>query len=377
MKANQIFIIVIIYLFPLLIYGQSDYIETDSVLTAGIKIIDGGDSENSEVCQVKIDGKTYRFSPFELKEYGFDNGRIYVSKNIYIPDSSAKKVFLERLVKGNTSLYYYKRKTTKVFLIERDSSKLIELPKIDKETNTVTFHEKLLEITTDCQNISEATKLVTYDKKSFTKLFQRYNSCELRPFPFLKYGIIFGYATSKMSFTPSSELHYSDKFTYTYDPGITVGIFIDKPVYMSDFSIHSELLFSRNGYSYNWSDENHDVDLVINLTSISIPVLIRYSYPSIKGRPFINVGGTYVNNIRKNCSEYEAVITGNAINIKKYNEESTITSNLLGFTVGGGFQYKLNYKNNASIELRYEKLQGGSYSGAFKETIHIISSFNF
>jgi hypothetical protein len=375
MKANHIFIIAIIYLFPTLIYGQGNYIETDSVLTVNIKIIDGGDWKNSEVCQVKLGGITTLLSPFEVKEYGFANGRTYVSKNIFTSDSSAKKVFLERLVKGNTSLYYYKRKTTKIFFLERDNSLLIELPKIDK--GTITFHEKLLEITSDCQNISEATKLVTYDKKSFTKLIQRYNSCELKPFPFLKYGLVFGYATSKMSFTPNSKLHYSDKFTYTYDPGITVGIFIDNPVYMSDFSIHSELLFSRNGYSYNWSDENHDVDLVINLTSISIPVLIRYSYPSIKGRPFINVGGTYVNNIRKNCSEYEAVITGNAINIKKYNEESTITSNLLGFTVGGGFQYKLNYKNNASIELRYEKLQGGSNSGAFKETIHIISSFNF
>jgi hypothetical protein len=378
MKANQIFLVVIIYLFPLLIYGQSNYIETDSVLTiGGIEIIDGKDWENSEVCQVKMGGKTTRFSPLELEEYGFTDGRIYVSKNIHKTDSSTKRVFLERLVKGNITLYYYKGKTTKTFYLERDSSLLIELPKTDKGNNAVSFHETLLETTSDCQNISEATKLVSYNKKSFTKLIQRYNSCKLRPFPFLKYGLIVGYAASKISFAANSEFLYSSQFDYKYDPGITLGIFIDNPVFMSDFSINLELLFSRNGYSYNWSDENHDVDLVINTTSISLPVLIRYSYPSIKGRPFINVGGTYVNNIRNDCQEYEAVIMGNAINIKKTNEESTISSNMLGLTLGAGFQYKVTYKNYASIELRYDKLQGVSHSGSLKETIQLISSFNF
>ena len=142
----------------------------------------------------------------------------------------------------------------------------------------------------------------------------------MKPFPFFKYGFIVGYAASKISILANSEFPYSNNIDYKYDPGITMGIFIDKPVFVSEFSIRSELLFSRNGYSYNWSDGNLDVDLLINTASITIPLLIRYTHPSVKVSPFLNVGGTYTYNIRRDGQAYESLLSYNLINIRKLNE---------------------------------------------------------
>lgn len=371
---KHLYFIFLISLFPILSFGQSDYFETDSLKSVGIKLIDGGEMINSQFCQVKKRDKTIHFTPYEIKEFGFRDGRVYISKEINIDDSS-RKVFLERLDKGKTILYYYKGKGIKTFFIQKDSTLFVEMPK--KKSEDEDYSEQLLNLTKDCSNVLDACKLVSYNKKSLTKLIYRYNKCELKPFPHFKYGFLLGYEFLQL--IPSGEQNNKlGCFDYKYDGGFSIGLFLDNPVLVSDFSVHAELIFSTHGYSYNAQVDNKDLDFVANFTSLNIPVLIRYSYPTNKIRPFANMGlvGTY--HIKNETLFYETTFLENTIEINNAINNSMINDFQLGYVIGGGVEYKLNYKKSLFFELRYnnqQSLEDFEFLGA--SVFSVLTGINF
>lgn len=111
---KYLYILFLIVFFPILAFGQNEYFSTDSITSTGIKLIDGGDLINSKLCQVKKGDKIIEYTPYEVKEFGFKDGRVYVSKEIQVSDSTIK-VFLERLYEGKTT-FIIKRKVVNRFL---------------------------------------------------------------------------------------------------------------------------------------------------------------------------------------------------------------------------------------------------------------------
>lgn len=370
---KHLYIIFLISLLPILSYGQSEYFSTDSTSTYGIELVDGGDMINSQLCQVKKGDKILQYTPYEVKEFGFKDGRVYVSKEIQIDDSS-KRVFLERLNKGNTTLYYYRGKGLKTFFIQKDSTLFVEMPKQGTEED---YSTQLFNLTKDCSNVSDACKLVSYNKKSLSKLISRYNQCELKPFPHFKYGFLIGYEFLRL--IPSSEQDDNLKyFDYKYDGGFTIGVFLDNPILVSDFSLQIELLLSKHGYSYNKLVDNKDLDFVANLTSLNVPLLFKYAYPSNKIRPFINAGinGTYF--IENETHLYETTINETTIEINYTEIKSMISDFKLGFVIGGGLEYKLNYKKSLFFELRYcNQYNQGDTEFLGGSVFSVLSSINF
>jgi len=380
MKIKLLFLVLIGLSMPRHFLAQSNYVDFINTSIIGINLVDEGDILNSRNCQFSKEGITYNYSPSEVNEYGFKDGRVYVSKAIHITNTFTKRVFLLRLVKSNTSLYYYKSRANKTFYIEKDSTLFMELPKLDREDKKINFHNKLLVFTSDCQNVSDATKLVTYSKKSLSELIRRYNNCELKPFPFFKYGTFLGYGISKISSSPKTGNTYLNKINFKFDPGFILGLFIDYPISFSNFSLHTELQYSKNRYLYNWIVENKENDLLIKTTALSSPLLLRYSYPSKKIRPFINSGFIYSYYL-KNDNILDVIISkGDLTKIIETSESKYFftSKNLVGFSIGGGTQYELNCKNIVSIELRYEKLLGTSeFNSSDKNSFQVISSINF
>lgn len=377
MMIKYSFVFLITFFLPFQISGQGSYIEKDSATTIGIKLIDGGEKLNSKFCQVKKDGNIIQYSAIEVKEYGFEKGRVYISKDIQTNDTSIHRVFLERLINGKTSLYYYRGKGVKTYFIEKDSSLFTELAK-GGESNETDFNEKLLNITSDCENISDAVKLVSYNKKSLSTLIDRYNKCELKPFPFFRYGFILGYGFTKLNPSPGNEMTYLSEFDYKYDPSYILGVFIDCPIFVSYYSFHTELLYSGNGYSYTLRTGNRDYDLVINTTSLSLPLLLRYTIPSKSIRPYFELGAIYTYNLRNESTKYESIIDGSLIDVISVSEESLIPENQAGFSIGAGVQYNLSLKNILSLGLRYyNQYPVGNSSSFSNKSFQIISSISF
>lgn len=372
--------IILILFFPILSFGQSDYFVTDSALFV-MKLIDGGELINSRLCQVKKGKEIIDYSPYEVTEYGFKDGKVYISKEIQLADSS-KRVFLQRLYDGETTLYYYRGESVNTFFIEKDSSLFVELPKqVDAKEH---YSEALLSLTDDCPNVSDACKLVSYNKKSLSKLITRYNKCELKPFPHFKYGLIIGYESSKLVplEKPKQESDFIiydtesdfDYFDYKYDNGFSVGLFVDNPIFASDFSLHAELLFSKHGFSYKYTSATKDLDLDINVSTLRVPLLIRYTLPVNNLRPYFNTGPIYSYNIKNKSPFHRMDISGNSTEIDNSIEGPIIPTNEIGFAVGCGLEFDIDFKRALFLEIRYSTQFGISGDFASRKSLLNIST---
>jgi len=350
-------------------------------MSVGVKLINGGELVNSRLCQVQLGEKTTEYTPYEVEEYGFENGRIYVSKEIRLADSP-QRVFLERLHKGETSLFYYRQKGVKTFFIQKDSNLLVEIPK--RNAAGEDYSKQLLNLTNDCPDVSDASKLVSYKKDPLTKLITRYNDCELKPFPHFKFGLIIGYEFAKLV---PSEKHidgndniirdrdnYLDQFDYKFDGDFSIGLFIDNPIFVSDFSVHAELLFSKHGYTYNYTSNAKDLDLKMNISSLSLPLLLRYTLPENKFRPYFNAGLRYAYLIKNDYSLYETSKTDNTIKPKSLIEGSILSKSEIGYAVGCGLEYDLDFKRAIFLEVRFSKLYGISKDYSNKNSMINIST---
>lgn len=378
MKAKITFMLLIVFFIWPRIIGQTSFVEFDSITYGGATLIDGGDRINSSVCQIKKGEEILKYSPEQVNRYGLSDGRIYVSKEIHVNDTSVQRVFLEQLIKDKTTLYYYKGKSLKTFFIEKDSTLFMELRKNDNLNHRNSFHDNLFNFASDCRNVSDASKLVTYNRRALSEFIQRYNNCDSKPFPFFKYGFILGYGLTKVSPASSTDLDYLYHINFKYDPGYILGLFIDCPILVSDISFHSEFLYSKNGYSYSLDNSGDIIDLVINTTSLSIPVLIRYTLPTLKTQPFFEFGGIYTYNVRNEGIELESSKNNDVITVLNASYNTLVPDRQIGYSFGGGIQFSLRYRNILTLGLRYSKLYRISEQGALNEkAINIISSISF
>ena len=347
---NKALLALALLLSALIVKGQSEYFSTDIKTSYGVKLVDGGDLINSQLCQVKTGNKIVKYSPYEVQEYGLKNGRVYIARKINSADSS-KMVFLERLYNGKTTLYYYRGSGIKIYFIEKDSTVFIEIPK--KADSKKHYSEVLSNYTADCPNVSSVCKLVSYSKKSISKLISRYDNCELKPFPHFRYGLLMGYEVSKLIASDEHD-EYLEYFDFDYEGSPSIGIFLDNPVLASDFSVHMELLFSKHAFSYYNLTGNRELDFVANLSVVNVPLFVRYTYPSNKIRPFINLGpiGSYI--VKNETLLFETILSENAIEINVPKQSASMISDFqAGGVIGSGLEYKLNYKNSLFFELRY------------------------
>ena len=369
---KQTFIIALILSIPIISLGQVNYIATDTSSSIGVELIKGITIENCQVCRVNVKNKIIQYSPYEISEYGFKDGSIYVARDIYISDT-LKRVFLERLHNDKMVLYIYKERGYKTFFIEKDSTLFNEIPK--KNIDGKSYHVQLMEISKDCPSVSQVSQLAGYNKYSLVKFFKLYDNCKTRPFPHFKYGPILSYEFVKLIPSNDDQLESISYFNFDYDGSFSAGMFFDCPIYASDFSIHSEILFSKHGYSYNNLVEGKDMDFVANLSSLKIPLFLRYTIPLNSVRPFLNIGISNLYYFRDETNIYETTINANTIIINDVYTTSLINKAYIEFSIGGGFEYPLNYKNSMFFEVRYSKSKVVEL--LCTKGISIITGYNF
>lgn len=358
-------------------FGQQNYFYTDSLNSSGISIVDGGSRRNSQQFELKEGEKTVIYSPGVVKEYGFKDGRVYVARKINFGDT-LKWVFLERLVKGKINLYFYQGAREKKFFLEKNNLNMVELLKTDSSKENFTFRDLLKDYTKGCDHIIEPIKLVNYDRTSLTILIKRYNLCQDKPFPFTKYGIILGYGVN----TIIQNSHISDaslkNAVFSKDNSILVGVFLDYPILNSYFSFHPEVLYQKNSFSSHTVSLNAIVDYAINIHSLTVPLLFRYTLPSHKIRPFIDLGPSINYNFKNENKIYSMDVINGVIELDnlKVQNQIIIPETQYGYSFGGGVQYKINYKNSISFELRYNNY-GKTKEELGVNRIEFLTGLNF
>ncbi len=354
--------------------GQRGFYATDSTVSAGVKIIDNGKIENSRWCVVKIGNITEKYSPDEVTSYGFNKGRIYRSKTITY-NGSTTKYFLEQLSEGNLMLYYFTDKKYNTYFIEKDSTTFLELTKGNKSDGSY-YQKQLQNISSDFPEINNNAKLVHYNRKALSKFINEYNNRSNKPFPYLKIGLIGVTEMSEFYIPKNASLAYINKINFNYDNSFGTGVFTDIPIDMSNFSYHMEILFIKHNYSFSTETDNEIIDFATNISSVKVPVLLRYTYPSKKISPFINAGAILAYNMNKEVKLYEMKFSGNIIDIEDITDESIIADMQKGFSTGLGIEYRLTYKHSAFFEVRFNRLFVDKKT-LNNQDIQFLASFNF
>ncbi len=371
----KVFILAIILFLGIISKGQDGFFLTDTTISAGVKIIDNGEYINARLCEVKKGKTIEKYSPDEILSYGFDNDKIFISKEIPYNEDTVR-FFLEQLSEGEYVLYYLADKKQSTFFIEKDSTNFFEFPKGNKNDDSY-FQNQLQKITSDFPEISTNTKLVKYNKTSLKKFIKEYNNRIDKPFPHLKFGFTGVFEMSKFLLPSQLNNDYLNQLNLKYESSLGGGFFADIPIKASDFSYHTEVLYTKHGYSISEKKDNNIIDFVANISTIKIPALFRYTYPSKKISPFVEAGGIIGLNLNNESQLYNSVFASNTIEINAVPTDNLISEFQEGISLGLGLEYRLNFKNSIFFEIRYNQFSGNNnFKTINTSDIQFITSIN-
>jgi hypothetical protein len=377
-----------------LAFPQKNYIPGYVIKNNNDTIIGFVDYRNWEYNPDKIEFKTspdsnpISFTPSEITEFKVE-GETYVcgiinteisprltSKLNEYPQINTKvdTTFLQTLISGDKSLYYYKNKDAcENFYIKQNTGYDLLIYKryinLQNGRSVITENRKYLNQLTlylnDCETINSRLESTSYEQNSLIKLFQYYYKNSPSEISYqrdmekvqIEMGVLAGISSTTLEF-PSSDIDYLGQAGFDPSINFSSGIFIDLilPRNQGKWSINNEILFSKYNVRGNYSgydSENNYSEMTTELgySYLKINNLVRFKYPVGHLFLFLNAGlsnGFSINETNyKKLTTTEGVVEEPALYVTRKYEQAYI--------LGTGIKY-----NKLSLEFRYEKGNGMS-----------------
>jgi hypothetical protein len=314
--------------------------------------------ENNTACHFTTDVnlKEKVYYPGEIAGYRFsDNGKYYVSRDITL-NGVDKKVFLEYLLQGIMSLYFYDDGEQTYFFFEnQDGEMTVVTKKPDaisgghKESfNDVKYKGYITYIFRDYQPIVEKAKNLSFSQRSFIDLTKKYHEevCTSG-----EDCIVFENQKPDKTFMEITLLAYAgiNKYDYLfYDleegnmeiadskPAVGIGINLKNPRWSQSWSLQLDIFTSKHDAKYAGKGNGY-FSYKANILIVGIGV--KYEYPKYKFRPVAEAGRSFLK--FNNLKEYGAYAHG----------RQDLYSDTNYF--GAGFDYHLNKKNACIFRVYY------------------------
>ena len=364
MKKSLYFLLFLLLLAPsVFAIDRNDYYIMDSVTYKGVRLVDFGIKENVQFCHELTSGKVTTFTPNQVKEYSIGGEILYVAMDINL-DYSLKRVFFEKRVFGLYSLYHYMDKRHDLFYLQKGNGPLMELP---KQNHSASFNrEKLAEYTKECSDVVAKSRQVNYSVKDLSFYLQQVKDCRINPFPPLRLGVSVGMNLTKLQpfaghFDPDYQI-----FNYKYDEGLSLGFFLDQPVFQFGLSVHAAVCYSNTVFTYQKRVEHtypgfvfsSDYSFVTTLHTLELPVHLRYTLPLSTLRPYLEFGG-FINLNFYNDSYVDRIFTENGVKHDFGSFHSMVLDNLnVGPSIGLGVECPINGRHKVFLECHYTRTQG-------------------
>jgi len=365
MKKHWYFIWVVFF-FPIFIYGQTGFYSADSIISTGIKLIDGGELINSKYCQIQKGNDIIQFSPLEVNEYGFNSGSNYKSFQLNINDTTSH-YFLERLSDGKIKLYYLKSESGKIFfyLTVKDSANLKEVPELKEK-----YIELFKNLVGDCPQAIQNIPYTKFNKYNLQRFFQDYNNCSDQPLPRLRYGFSLGISFTQL-IPANGGIFYNYTTKHNNDCSFLIGAFIDIPIHTNNFSFHPEIYYQQNRFSASFDNVTNFNDLILDYSKISFPLLFRYSIIDKIKTPYFQLGPVYSHILKNENTWYifkddgssqfspkddDLTSTYKKVIVTDISNSTIMQNNLCGFSVAGGIIINYGSKYSWFSEFSYSKL---------------------
>lgn len=331
-------------------------------------------------CRFKkeINETVKEYSPGQIHSFRFiKDGKFFVSKNAPTDDGS-KILFLEFLVKGGASMYYYKDDMDH-FYLETAKNGMVELsqrPQIVTRADGVTQYRqniytgKLKSIMADCPDLFPEIDKSYLSHSDMIKITKEYNDrvctsehCvvfeqKIKHIKF-DFSIVGGVALnhfkycsvstdSKISPQIGCRLSVANLFFSNELMTFQTGLFVQKfGSYTLNFDPEVYNIWYKNGNLYDYifiNQNNHKVSSKLNVLVFKVPIMVNYVFSNAKLAPYIGAGIMNTFTKSNNIDFYTT----------NYSVSDHFPSYLVGVEALLGLRYKLTPKHNIFSEVTYE-----------------------
>ena len=363
MKIKKIIIFIIISLnVTINILAQSNFMP-GYVVTFENDTIEGFVEKNNESrmysqCTFKQKGNINKYSTHQIKAYAFSDGTSYISQ---ILDSS----FVEALVIGAMSLYKYGNS----FIVQKDDQKhiltyskkeeIVDGRPMLKEDNM--WRNILNYLSSDCVSNQKSLATVSFNEKKLTKFIVQYNKCmnteyieykNNQPWTKIYYGFLIGVNSNhlKMENLTSSGTLVKDTY-FSFNAAFGLSINATSPRISDRISFSAELHYFKASYSAILENNGYH-ESIINLTTLTLPLSLKYSLPVRKNFICFQGGLSFDHHLKSNNLLLSESIVGNNIYIQP--EREIFTTNNFQSSVWTGISWQKPFKNfKSELALRY------------------------
>lgn len=287
------------------------YIVTnDTDTTRGLVAYEEG-AQVYQSCNFKAseNGATTVYSPTDIKGYGFENDKIFESREVSVTDEPATKTFVEVIVRGAVSLF----KAGRIFWINKNGDDLQKLVNTAESgmvrgTAVIKYGNEHIHVLTalmsDCPGLQRRIEKIQLAERPLTILVSDYNQCRGEPVliyksskPWTKVvaGITLGVNLSMLSFESDVPDHYlTGKFEVSATPAVGLSADVSFPRFSERLAFHAELTYLSTKYN-SYKADFYTLVSVRNYTSIAIdqlklPLGFRYQFPIGNLMPYVSAG---------------------------------------------------------------------------------------
>ncbi|PTX10711.1 outer membrane protein with beta-barrel domain [Pontibacter mucosus] len=369
-----------------------------------------GDRRSALVASFKpdLESRERSFGPDAIDGYGFEKeNKIFESKTVPAtsPDTQPLSLFVNTLVKGHASIYYYRdAMDAEHYYLSMNDGALVELLEQEyyhrdpgtgrnyKVTRKL-FSNTLANAFSACNSLSEERfQRLRLSANSLTDIALEYNRCvnpaslvheqEKRKVK-VTIGPVVAFTSSSLTFKGDT---YLSRSSFTDEsPTVAGGVATNftVPQLSEKVSLQVELLYVPNKF-YALLEEKKSFgstttyETMFDLAYLKLPVQVRYTYPRGQLRPFLNAGLVVGHAIKdenqvlrstgygapeSQPSSYPA-IPGNGMSdgFRRFTQ---------GLTAGAGLAYPFQ-KGTVSLEARYERNNGMSYINGISSTVSTL-----
>lgn len=371
----------VVPVFLLLIFVNPVYAQTDFrdgfIITTGNDTLKGkvdfrSNAQNYKSCVFRDDQVTREYLPDQIKGFGYVNDRFFSSEVV-------ENAFVEVLVSGDISLYRHKE-----FFLIRKGDQLYELEPKKKvtdesgQTDLVTDNKWrgiLSYFISDClPNPSKWVSRLTMQERDLTDLVTRYNLCRGnqftenktgKPWTLVEAGIALGASLTNIR-TDDLYGHFSylEPAYTSVDPEFGGIITLSSPRITENLAFQGEIQFRKSsfqGYVEIISGSTVYNDTYINLTTLSVPLSVKYTVP-VRNFRFFALGGLLLDHQLQAGSKHLSELEMDGMVYTDPEKEAfSINNKGIGYQGGVGLMKKTG-QFRSGIFLRYARLTSLSQS---------------
>ncbi|MBF9219984.1 outer membrane beta-barrel protein [Hymenobacter ruricola] len=368
-----------------------------------------GAARSAEICRFRptatVDVSSY--TPAQIRGYGFTGGREFRSQLLATTDSvqyayvaPPAPVFMELLATGPLALYRMRSKAGVDRYFVASASEQTPRPPAElvaqrpAESQGVTrayrnirlYRSVLTELMADCEAARLQIASLPFTASALTAIVQGYNTCRVPAAAIaaaaatavaqspvssarqrVRYGLLLGAETSHLT-ADGEGILVTGRFVSSPLP--TLGLSADIPIssLSEKLSLRFEALVEQQRYldtysrGVNFGGAHQRTRL--DLTYLRLPLLVRYTYPTGRLRPFAQAGVSYARRLRFDTS----LQTGyaNRAGVIEYNDSKTLEEEVgsgvndfeYGFVGSIGGRLATLAGRLLTLELRTERSSG-------------------